>query len=231
MARGPVDTARRKAVGALADATWVSGDAMVAADVRRAAEGVQAIIHAVNPPGYRNWGGLVLPMIDNTIAAARAAGARIVLPGTVYNYGPDAFPDLAEDALQNPATRKGRIRVELEWRLEAGSHAGAPALIVRSGDFFGPAPGGNWFSQGLVKPGRRLAAITYLGRKGIGYALACLPNAGETIACLLDRSTNSSRSPGSTSPASGTRTARRWCERPRAVSAGPTRRSRRCPGR
>lgn len=187
MARGPAEETRRRAPGALADVTWVSGDAMAAADVRRAAEGAQAIIHAVNPPGYRNWSGLVLPMVDNTIAAALATGARVVLPGTVYNYGPDAFPNVAEDAPQNPATRKGRIRVELERRLEAGSRAGAPALIVRFGDFFGPAPGSNWFSQGLVKPGRRLAAITYPGRKSIGHAWAYLPDAGETIACLLNR--------------------------------------------
>ena len=188
MARGPVEAAKRKAAGALADARWVSGDAMQAADVRRAAEGAQAIVHAVNPPSYRNWGGLVLPMIDNTVAAARTTGARVVLPGTVYNYGPDAFPVLGEGSPQHPATRKGRIRVELERRLEAGSRAGAPALIVRFGDFFGPARGGSWFSQGLVKPGRRLAAITYPGRRGIGHAWAYLPDAGETIARLLDRS-------------------------------------------
>ena len=55
---------------------WVVDDAMRADDVQRAAEGVQVIVHAVNPPGYRNWGGLVLPMTDNSIAAAKAAGAR-----------------------------------------------------------------------------------------------------------------------------------------------------------
>ena len=34
---------------------WVQGDALDAASVLRAAEGVQAIVHAVNPPGYRDW--------------------------------------------------------------------------------------------------------------------------------------------------------------------------------
>jgi uncharacterized protein YbjT (DUF2867 family) len=51
---------------------WVRGDAISAADVAAAAEGASVIIHAVNPPGYRNWGKLVLPMLDNTISAARA---------------------------------------------------------------------------------------------------------------------------------------------------------------
>ena len=124
MARGPAK-GRRPTARAHA-ATWVVGDATNAADVRRAAEGVQAIIHAVNPPGYRRWGQLVLPMIENSIAAAKAIGARVVLPGTIYNYGYDAFPNLDEDSPQHPVTEKGRIRVELEQRLEAGSLAGAP---------------------------------------------------------------------------------------------------------
>lgn len=64
---------------------WISGDAMNRADVVAAAQGCSVIVHAVNPPGYRNWGSLVLPMVDNTIAAAQAQGATIVLPGTVYN--------------------------------------------------------------------------------------------------------------------------------------------------
>ena len=70
-----------------------------------AARGVDVILHAVNPPGYRRWSELVLPMMDHTIAAARASGARIVLPGTVHNFGPDAFPALREDASQRPVTR------------------------------------------------------------------------------------------------------------------------------
>jgi nucleoside-diphosphate-sugar epimerase len=97
---------------------------MDAASVARAAEGVRLIVHAVNPPGYRNWGGLVLPMLDNTIAAARASGARVLLPGTIYNYGPNAFPMLREDSPQHPETRKGAIRVEMESRLRAASQDG-----------------------------------------------------------------------------------------------------------
>src|SRR5262249_51181665 len=90
--------------------SWVQGDVMRPADVAGAARGASVIVHAVNPPGYRNWGGLVMPMLESTIAAARASGARVVVPGTVYNYGPDAFPVLREDSPQNPLTRKGAIR-------------------------------------------------------------------------------------------------------------------------
>lgn len=182
------DTTKRGRGGPehLAAITWVQGDAMIAGDTRRAAEGVDVIVHAVNPPGYHNWGGLVLPMVDNSIDAAKQVGARIVVPGGLYNYGYDAFPLVHEDAPQHPVTEKGRIRAALDLRLEAGSRNGAPAMMVCFGDFFGPVPGGNWF-EAMVKPGTRAASITYPGKKGVGHSWAYLPDAGEVIARLLDR--------------------------------------------
>jgi nucleoside-diphosphate-sugar epimerase len=144
------------------------------------------IVHAVNPPGYRNWGRLVLPMLDNTIAAARSAGARILLPGTVYNFGPDAFPELKEDSPQNPKTVKGRIRAEMERRLRDAASLGTPVVIVRAGDFFGPDAANNWFSQGFVRAGKPVAVITDPGTPGIGHQWAYLPDVAETMVRLLE---------------------------------------------
>jgi len=166
---------------------WRTGDAMSRADVVEAAAGVDVIVHAVNPPGYRAWNRLVLPMMDNTIAAARAHDARIVLPGTVYNYGPDAFPLLREDAPQHPATRKGEIRVAMEQRLQAASDTGTRVLVLRCGDFFGPRAGNNWFAQGLMQAGKPVTRLSYPGDYAIGHSWAYLPDVAETLARLLDR--------------------------------------------
>jgi nucleoside-diphosphate-sugar epimerase len=166
---------------------WIPGDAMDARAVRDAAEGAAVIVHAVNPPGYRHWDRLVLPMIDHTIAAAKAEGVLIVLPGTVYNYGPDAFPAIAEDAPQHPRTRKGAVRVAVEQRLETATEQGARALIVRAGDFFGPRPGNGWFSQVMVTPGRPPATVTLPGRPGVGHQWAYLPDVAETMLRLIER--------------------------------------------
>lgn len=169
------------------DYEWVAGDAMRASDVLAAAEGVSVIVHGVNPPGYRNWGELVLPMIDNTIAAARAVGARILMPGTIYNFGPDSFPMLSEESPQRPLTVKGKIRVTLEQRLEQAACEGVPVIIVRAGDFFGPDAGNNWFAQGLVQPGKPVRFVINPGRRGVGHAWAYLPDVAETFMRLLDR--------------------------------------------
>ncbi|WP_175674362.1 NAD-dependent epimerase/dehydratase family protein [Burkholderia ambifaria] len=166
---------------------WMRGDALDREAVVRAARGCSVIVHAVNPPGYRNWTGQVLPMIDNTIAAATVAQATIVLPGTIYNYGPDAFPVLREEAPQHPTTRKGAIRVELEQRLQAATALGVRTIIVRAGDFFGSHAGNNWFGQGLVKAGRPVAAISVPGRPGVGHQWAYVPDVARTMVELIER--------------------------------------------
>lgn len=180
----------RHAAGSVEDGvTWLRGNALLRDDVVSAAKGTQIIVHAVNPPGYRGWAEQVVPMIDNTIAAAEQSGARIVFPGTVYNYGPDAGTVISETAPQDPLTRKGKLRVVMERHLSEAATAGrARALIVRAGDFFGPRAGNNWFSQGLIKPGKAVRAVVYPGPFEVGHSWAYLPDVGEIFARLLDKS-------------------------------------------
>ena len=114
--------------------------------------------------------------------------ATVVLPGTVYNYGADAFPVLHEDAPQHPSTRKGAIRVELERRLQDAAAHGVRTIIVRAGDFFGPKLTGNsWFAAGLVKAGQPVAAISVPGRDGVGHQWSYVPDAARTMVELIER--------------------------------------------
>jgi nucleoside-diphosphate-sugar epimerase len=177
-----------KAAKAEPDFDWSQGDAMNARDVLQAAEGSSLIVHAVNPPGYCDWETLVLPMLDNTISAAKAVGARIVLPGTVYNFGPDAFPLLREDSPQHAVTKKGRIRVKMERRLKDASQSGTGVIIVRAGDFFGPGTTGNsWLSGGMITAGKPVTVVKNPAARGVGHQWAYLPDVAETMVCLVER--------------------------------------------
>ncbi len=160
---------------------WVKGDAMRAADVGAAAAGARLIFHGANPPGYKRWRELAIPMLANAIAAAKANDARLIFPGNVYNFGSDAGAVVGENAPQNPATRKGRVRVEMERMLAAAAEDGGRSLVIRAGDFLAPS-GGSWFSAVMVKPGKPVQSITYPGRRDIGHAWAYLPDLAETIA-------------------------------------------------
>lgn len=166
---------------------WRIGDALSAEDLIRAAQGVDAIFHGANPPKYRNWDKVCLPMVKNAIAAAEAVGARLVFPGTVYNFDPDAGATVAEDAPQQPKTRKGAIRVAMEAELESFARRGGRVLIVRAGDFFGADTPNSWFQGAMIKPGQEVRAITYPGIPELGHAWAFLPDLAETFGQLLER--------------------------------------------
>lgn len=164
---------------------WIEGDALVPDEVAKAARGVDVIIHAVKPQHYRDWHKLVLPMIDNSINAAN--GARIVMPGNIYNYGRSAGPLIAEDAPQHPETSKGVLRVEMERRLHAAVEAGkSRGLILRAGDFFGPGAGSSWFSEAVVKPGMRPRVIHNPAKPGVGHQWVYLPDLAETMVRLIE---------------------------------------------
>jgi nucleoside-diphosphate-sugar epimerase len=164
---------------------WVAGDAMNAGEVARAAEGAELLVHGANPPGYRNWAGLALPMLQSTIAASRAQRARILFPGTIYNYGPDAFSRLSETSPQRPRTRKGAIRVAMEEALARAADQDASVLIVRAGDYFG-ATGNGWLSpQGLLQ-GRPLRTVSYPGAPELKHAWAYLPDVAAAMVRLVE---------------------------------------------
>jgi hypothetical protein len=95
--------------------------------------------------------------------------------------------DKIPNALVRVGIDTGRALVVNNGRNGArDSTRGAKALIVRAGDYFGPRAGNNWFSQGLVKAGHPVTAITYPGRPGIGHQWAYLPDVAETMVRLVE---------------------------------------------
>ena len=183
---------RRPAVAAKAKphlaVDWIAGDAMKAAHVIAAAEGCAIIVNAANPPAYRNWRGLALPMLESAIAAARVTGARIVMPGNVYNYDPTLTPVIDEASPQRPVSRKGAVRVEMEEMLEAAAaEHGVKSLTVRAGDFFGPRSDNGWMAGQMIKPGKPVRAVVYPGNRKAAHAFAYLPDLAETAMRLIER--------------------------------------------
>lgn len=184
MHRSP-DSAARRSIGRGIE--WVKGDAMNRDDVVAAAQGVAVIVHGANPPGYKDWRGLAIPMLANSIEAARIVDARVMLPGNVYNFGPDALPAPDEASPQNALTRKGKVRVEMEAMLRAAVNYGVRSVIVRAGDFFGADAPSSWFQTVMVKPGKPVRKVTYMGGHEVGHCWAYLPDLAETFARLADR--------------------------------------------
>lgn len=160
---------------------WQGGDALREADVERASRGADCIFHGANPPNYRNWRELALPMLANAIAAARVSGARLLFPGNVYNFGPDAWPLISETSPQHPLTRKGAVRVEMEAMLQAAAAQGVRSIVLRAGDFFGGHGPSSWFTTTMIRPHRPLRRVIFPGEPQVGHAWAYLPDLAQTF--------------------------------------------------
>jgi nucleoside-diphosphate-sugar epimerase len=184
LSRDP-ETARRQASW-IGPVEWVAGDAMQEARVQAAATGVSVIFHGANPPKYRDWRGLAIPMLRNAITAARANGARLIFPGSIYNFGPDAWPLVSETSPRHPLTRKGAVRVEMEEMLRDAAGQGLRSLVVRAGDFFGSRQPSSWMKDAMIKPGRPISSVIYPGEPSVGHAWAYLPDLARTIVRLAE---------------------------------------------
>jgi nucleoside-diphosphate-sugar epimerase len=165
---------------------WIGGDALDAASVGDAARGATILFHGAHPANYAHWDDWGIAMLANSIEAARTSGARLILPGNIYNFGPDAGAFVDERAPQHPLTEKGCIRVGMEEMLAAASHRGVRSLVVRANDFLGPHSPSSWFGGAMVKPGRMLRSITYPGLAEVGHGFAYLPDLAEAVARLAD---------------------------------------------
>jgi nucleoside-diphosphate-sugar epimerase len=75
----------------------------------------------------------------------------------------------------------------METMLRDATRAGAKALVLRAGDFFGPAAPNSCLQWLTVRRGGRIRSVQAAGPAEIGHAFAYLPDLAETLARLLDR--------------------------------------------
>jgi len=147
-----------------------------------AAQGVQVVVNALNPL-YTAWETEALPLAEQGIAVASAAGAVLLYPGNVYNFGPE-LPEMLDEttsfADDGANTAKGRIRVAIERRLQEAAQQGLVSATIRAGDFFGGAGRGSWFDLAIVKDLAK-GKVVYPGPLNRVHAWAYLPDLAETF--------------------------------------------------
>jgi nucleoside-diphosphate-sugar epimerase len=162
---------------------WIAADLNDIDALATQAKGTQVVVNALNP-AYTNaaWQVQGVPLMEASIAVARALQATLMFPGNVYNFG-DGMPSvLHEDTPQRAQTAMGRVRVAMESRAEA---SGVRAVVIRAGNFFG-AGRGAVFDQVMVKNIRK-GSVTYLGERNVRSAWAYVPDLARTFVAVAQQ--------------------------------------------
>lgn len=146
-----------------------------------AAMDADVIVNAWNP-AYPNWAAQVPGLTKQVIAAAKASGAAVLIPGNIYVYGEDLPTTLGPDTPHRATHPLGQIRRTME---AAYRDAGVKTVILRSGDYLDTEASGNWFDKIIAaKIGK--GAFSYPGPLDVKHAWAFLPDLAEAGAQMLD---------------------------------------------
>ena len=155
------------------------------AQLARDAAGASVVVYTVNPP-YTGWATQLLPLARAGMDVAARLGARLLLPGNVYNFGASMPALLNEDTPQLATTRKGVLRIALEAEMKSRCATGSlAASVVRAGDFYGGGAG-NWFDQAIVKS-LRTGRLLYPGPADLPHAWAYLPDLARAFVAVANR--------------------------------------------
>jgi len=124
-----------------ADVEVVAGDVGEPGFLESVTRGAEVVHQALNPP-LHTW-TFQFPLIQTQVlAAAQAAGARLVSLENVYVYGAPRGRILTEDLPYDAVTREGRVRGAMARELLAAHQAGRVEVSIgRASDYFGPRAG------------------------------------------------------------------------------------------
>ena len=161
----------------------VEVDALDHAAVSEAARGADVVLHALNPP-YTEWSKLALPLAYSAITAAESAGATLIFPGNLYNYGKGLPPVIDETTRMRPSSRKGRLRIAIEDRMEEAAERGMRGIILRAGDYYGGGEG-SWFDLVIANEIGR-GRLTYPGPIDLVHEWAYLPDLAAAMVRLAE---------------------------------------------
>lgn len=167
---------------AFKDAGWQVDYYHRGTDMTNAAQGADVIVNGLNPPAYHDWANLIPQITAQVIAAARASGATVIIPGNVYNYG-DRGGEWSDQTQQSPVSRKGLIRKEMEETYRA---AGVPVIILRAGNFIDPLANGDVMSMVHLR-GIQSGKLTIAGGPDVMQAYCFLPDWARAAVMLANR--------------------------------------------
>lgn len=170
-----------------AEAFWNAGWRVrvfdrAADDLVSAAMGADVIVNGWNPK-YTDWERDVPGLTEQVIAAARASGATVIIPGNVYVYGKGSPELITAGTPHRAANPLGQVRIRME---AAYREAGVRTIILRAGDFIDTEASDNWFD--MIVAGKLFKnRVTAPGNLDAPHAWAFLPDVARAAVGLAER--------------------------------------------
>ena len=170
-----------------ADVEVVAGDARDPACTTAVTRGARVVYQTLNPP-YTAWLTEFPALQAGVLAAAQAAGARLVSVENVYMYGRPGTHPFTETHPDRAHTTKGKLRGRMAHDLLTAHRAGRVEVAIgRASDYFGPRGGAQSNLGDRVFPAALTGkTATVLGDPDQPHTYTYIPDIGEGLAVLGD---------------------------------------------
>lgn len=177
----------KAAAAAFTAAGWKVHPYQRGTDMAAAAQGAAVIVNALNPPNYHDWARNIPAITAQVIAAAKASGALVIVPGNVYIYGVQAGP-WGPNTPHLPNSRKGTIRAQMEAQYRKAAQDGVRTLILRGGDYIEDktGPQGARTIFGMITKGIANGKLVRFGAADAMHAYAPLADMARAAVALAD---------------------------------------------
>lgn len=176
----------RRAAEAFEAAGWTVRRYRRGSDLAVFAAGADVIVNGLNPSMYHNWPVLIPQITRQVIEAAKATGATVLMPGTVYVYGDQPGP-WTEATPHRFTARKSRIRSEMEAAYRrAVAEDGLRVILLRGGDFIDPANPATLMNMMVLAQLRRGLMIA-MAKPSVPRAYAYLPDMARAAVALAGK--------------------------------------------
>ncbi|GAB6283520.1 MAG: NAD-dependent epimerase/dehydratase family protein [Ignavibacterium sp.] len=175
-----IDKAKKYAIR-LDNLELIQGDASKKEYLEKAIDGVDKLFYCANIP-YNKWEKEAVSLFSVSVDLAIKHNLKLIFPGNVYIYGYAKFNPVNEKHPHQAHTKKGKIRIEMEKKLEeASKQFNLNYTIVRFPDFYGPYVI-NGFSEQIFIKALKGEKINWFGDLNIPIEFIFIEDAGKAMA-------------------------------------------------
>jgi nucleoside-diphosphate-sugar epimerase len=178
----------RSGRGEFPGARVVAGDVtdeVFGKDVTRDASTVYFCLNASN---YHRWPQEFPPLQDAVVAAASAAGARLVALENLYAYGDTGGAPMTEDTPARPENEKGATRAAMSQKLlDAHARGDVEVVIGRAADLVGPGVTASAMGEFVFGPVLAGKKAQTMGRPDTLHSYSYAPDVARNLVLLGSR--------------------------------------------